>query len=940
MNVKRLVSGLFYGVLTLLLALAVEPARAEDPSAAPMAPEFLNFMEEGFRASSVEFPFDGILPSPLDLSHVVPEEEGITAQAFPLRYDLRQESKLSEVKNQGNYGTCWAHAALGSLESGLLPARSENLSEWHLAYFAYSGDVHFTRRSVPSGSHPVFDQGGNSWQAAALMARWNDPVPENVSPYGGDLPDGTEVPTLHLTEVLYLPGLGALSSGEFNSSAIKQGVMEHGAVAGSMYWSDSLYRSSTLGFYSSTERTTNHGILIVGWDDDYSRDNFNGTPPGDGAWLVRNSWGTWFGDEGYFYISYYDKSLEGGFVFKGGDVDDFDRVYQHDPLGWVRSMGYGSETAWFASVFTASGEENLEAVSFYTAAPSAEYDLYVYTGVGISAPTSGTRRVDGVSGVLDETGYHVVELPSAVSLAKGERFSAVVRLRTPGYGYPVPLEDRIGGYTDDASAGAEESYISSSGSSWSDVTKTFSANANVCLKAFTTTVTEFMNRPPTLPTVPSPSDGEEDVGEAPTLTWSADDPDGDDLTYRISFGEAGKTASVSTVEQAAFAPGTLDPGTAYTWSVTVLDGRGGQTSGPVWTFETAAATPVNRVPESPLLWGPDGNTPVNAPSVRLEWSCLDPDGDDLTYEVWLGSSQSDLIRVATVETESHFLQDLLPGTRFWWKVVASDGRGGKVSSATDSFETGQWEILSETESLSGTNLEDFRVLALGLDPRTEGWNLPSGSAPTQATDVNDVSVNSLGAGDLEGFPLDGAKGLTGAAFSLDLPGGSGQWVAVDLAFFLGQAELGQALYSSLLDDMSGDLSSGQALWGRVALGKVLSGSWTDLAALASDSGAISVSYEKSRFVVRLQLAVVDGVHGARPIQVMEGDYPYLVIFDGAADGRIEDPLVFTEVSGGAVPDSDPTPTPGPDISGGGGGCNLTSFPLLWLALPLLTLLKP
>ena len=511
MNAKRLYTGLLYGSLALLLLLVALPAMAEEPSAAPMAPDFLNFFEEGAQGSSEGDIVNGIVPSPLDLSHVLPEGGETGAQGFPSRYDLRQESKLPAVRNQGNYGTCWAHAALGSLESGLLPARAEDFSEWHLAYFAYSGDVHFTRRSVPSGSHPIFDQGGNSWQATALMARWNDPVPENVSPYGGDLPDGTEVPTLHLTKVLYLPGLGALSSGGFSSDDIKQGVMEHGAVAGSMYWSDSLYRSSTLGFYSSTERTTNHGILIVGWDDDYSRNNFNGTPPGDGAWLVRNSWGTWFGDDGYFYISYYDKSLEGGFVFKGGEVDDFDRVYQHDPLGWVRSMGYGSETAWFASVFTASGEENLEAVSFYTAAPSSEYDLYVYTGVGTGFPTSGTRRVNGVSGVLDETGYHVVELPSAVTLSTGERFSVVVRLRTPGYGYPVPLEDRIGGYTDDASAGAGESYISSTGSSWSDVTKTFSSNANVCLKAFTTPVTQVVNRPPAAPANPSPADGAEDV---------------------------------------------------------------------------------------------------------------------------------------------------------------------------------------------------------------------------------------------------------------------------------------------------------------------------------------------------------------------------------------------------------------------------------------------
>jgi hypothetical protein len=163
------------------------------------------------------------------------------------------------------------------------------------------------------------------------------------------------------------------------------------------------------------------------------------------------------------------------------------------------------------------------------------------------------------------------------------------------------------------------------------VTKAFSSDANVCLKAFTSRDGGDANRPPSAPSEPDPSDGETDVEEAPTLTWSADDPDGDGLTYRVSFGEKGKIASFSTVQEAAFTPGTLKPGTVYAWSVMVKAGEGGQTAGPLWSFETAPETEENRAPQVPDLLGPLADEPVNGPSVRLEWDCSDPDGDDLSY---------------------------------------------------------------------------------------------------------------------------------------------------------------------------------------------------------------------------------------------------------------------------------------------------------------------
>jgi hypothetical protein len=255
-----------------------------------------------------------------------------------------------------------------------------------------------------------------------------------------------------------------------------------------MYWGNSYYNDTNNTYYYKDASSANHAVAIVGWDDNFDKSKFNNPPAGNGAFIIRNSWGTAFGDQGYFYISYYDTQIgKSNVMFNGAEpFTNYSRVYQYDPLGRVNNLGYtNDDTAWFANIFTANANEQLSAVSFYTASLNSSYEIFIYRNV-TSGPTSsspaGTK-----SGTILMPGYHTITLDSPISLTSGQKFSVVVRLTTPGYNYPVALEYPISNYSSKATASAGQSYISYNGSSWSDITTISGCKqCNVCLKAFTT----------------------------------------------------------------------------------------------------------------------------------------------------------------------------------------------------------------------------------------------------------------------------------------------------------------------------------------------------------------------------------------------------------------------------------------------------------------------
>lgn len=425
----------------------------------------------------------GHRPAPRDLSYlrgVQAVPQSTVFKAYPASYDLRSLGRVSPVKDQGPYGTCWAFASLGSLESGLLAADPTvwDFSEDHLVWFAGFANT------------DKYNSGGNSFMAMAYLARWAGPVLESQDGYADGLHPAGLVAQRHLSKVVFVPP----RTSPTGNDQIKAAVMDYGAVDVDMWWptaSESTYwKPATDSLYTFGTHTANHDVAIVGWDDGYAASNFATTPPGPGAFIVRNSWGGTWGDGGYFYVSYYDTTIAYGaynMAFVDADpVSEYTRVYQYDPLGYLPEDGpyVSGRTAWFANVFTAEETEALAAVAFYTPLPACSYEVH-------ASPTSGTPSFASLqpcgSGTLDTAGYHVVPLTATVPLTSGQPFTVAVKVTLPDSSshYPIPVERPWAGYSA-ATSDPGESYICTDGATWQDITtRAGFGEANVCLKAFT-----------------------------------------------------------------------------------------------------------------------------------------------------------------------------------------------------------------------------------------------------------------------------------------------------------------------------------------------------------------------------------------------------------------------------------------------------------------------
>lgn len=389
------------------------------------------------------------------------------ATVVPAKYDLRDKGRTGIVQNQGIYGTCWAFAALGALESSLMPEEQAQYSADHM--------------TLCNGFSLTQDDGGEYTMGMAYLAAWRGPVYEADDPYGDNETDESLTAVKHVQEMQIINGK--------DYEKIKEAVFKYGGVQTSIYNAlrssqsySPYYNNRTNAYcYIGTEKP-NHDVVIIGWDDSYPKDNFSVDLEGDGAFICQNSWGRQFGDDGVFYISYYDTNIGTHNVVytRVEDVDNYDNIYQSDLCGWVGQLGYNKDSMYGANVYTTKQQEELVAASFYATGKDSQYELYVVRN--FEDRESLQQRIPVASGRLSNAGYYTVSFNRGIVLEAGERYAIVLHIITPNTVHPMAIEYRADDATENVILDDGECYISANGNSWKSVDTV--EECNLCIKVF------------------------------------------------------------------------------------------------------------------------------------------------------------------------------------------------------------------------------------------------------------------------------------------------------------------------------------------------------------------------------------------------------------------------------------------------------------------------
>ncbi|MCX7987661.1 MAG: T9SS type A sorting domain-containing protein [Bacteroidales bacterium] len=401
-----------------------------------------------------------------------PEQSRLYSVGLPDRFDLREKGKVSSVKNQGqgNFGgNCWAFSSTGSVESWWLSQLNAigaaDLSEHHMA--------------TCHGYEWAFGEGGNEYFPMAYYTRLKGPVKESQVPYNTD-----DTSTHHCNDSFKPVSYIIETRWIYNNPALtKKMIMRYGAVSTNIHWDDAYFRSSTNTFYSDDRNGPNHAIDLVGWDDNIL------TQHGKGAWIAKNSWGTGWGENGYFYIAYGDRHILKPASFYPTLLPNniFDTLMCKDNVGVVSFFGYSKDYAYALLKFTALSEKYIKKIGTFIPRTGSIVELSIFNQKN---DTLGDLLVHFESEPAMSPGFYAYSVPVKVN----GTFYVLARYYTPGLQRPIPIEMKaeiLGEvYADPIIQPTGSQWVSEDATDWQPIGKdTKDWEANIVLHVYASSTT-------------------------------------------------------------------------------------------------------------------------------------------------------------------------------------------------------------------------------------------------------------------------------------------------------------------------------------------------------------------------------------------------------------------------------------------------------------------
>ena len=344
----------------------------------------------------------------------------INVDELPSRFDLRDWGWVTPVKDQGNSGACWVFGTTGAIESAILKnigiainASENNIFNNALAYSIY-------------GHSSVFEP-GSAFDATGYVLNWFGIILGEYDVYdelGKISPILDTNEKLHVQDCIFLFPENTL---EEQIKQFKWALIKYGGI--NVFYraeqNNDWINEQTAAQYNNHNSTTNHAVTLVGWDDNYSRLNFNpaNLPPGDGAWIIKSSWGTQAGDNGYYYISYYDISFGTNVASTAYCLENnvsYNKNYQYDFSGYSHFInskyGTGVNVTYY-NIYHSIEDDLIAAVGTYFLSEDVNYKVEIYVNGKL-------KHVQ--EGVSPFAGFHTIKLDKYVYIEEGDEFVAVV----------------------------------------------------------------------------------------------------------------------------------------------------------------------------------------------------------------------------------------------------------------------------------------------------------------------------------------------------------------------------------------------------------------------------------------------------------------------------------------------------------------------------------
>ena len=392
----------------------------------------------------------------------------INIDTLPAKFDLRDWGWVSSIKDQGWMGACWTFGMSGSLESVLLKATG-------IPFNVSMNNMKTVMKYSPYGAMEVFEGGANLASVGYLLS-WLGAIPYGVDTYdelGKITMPITTGNDIHVQDVIFVP------NNEIpNGTQIKLAILKYGSLDVSFFGQSSFdeevpyYNPKTYAQYVDVPEGANHEVSIIGWDDNFPKEKFLITPPGNGAWIIKNSYGAEWGDNGVVYVSYYDKSL---LAYELGKVTDYaaaaiientvpyNKNYQYD-ITWLSNFEQSNGTISYMNAFEALDDDLIAAVGTYFNESGVNYTVKIFVNDELKLTQEG---------VSPYVGYHTIKLDSYIPVKQGDVFKAEITSNWVPY---LLLEDTRVHYVQNIS------YVSFDGKTWKDA---YDLGYIACLKVYT-----------------------------------------------------------------------------------------------------------------------------------------------------------------------------------------------------------------------------------------------------------------------------------------------------------------------------------------------------------------------------------------------------------------------------------------------------------------------